>query len=152
MPFREIPGTERTFVRVEMPRRDHHATRRHPSKKTIVVIDDESGLADILAATLLDVGYRVQTAWNGIVGLELLATRAPDLVILDYTMPLLDGAGVLTSMRTDQALWRIPVVMMSAMPESIVQERCHGYTAFVRKPFDVDAMLSVVQRALGGHQ
>jgi DNA-binding response OmpR family regulator len=149
MSFREIPRAESPFVRADLPRHDHHATRRSLSTRTIVVIDDEAGLSDIIAATLLDVGYRVYTGWNGVVGLELIAEHTPDLVILDYTMPLLDGAGVLRGLWANRSLSHVPVVMMSAMPESVVQEHCSGYATFVRKPFDVDTMLNAVRRTLG---
>jgi CheY-like chemotaxis protein len=117
--------------------------------KTIVVVDDEFGLADVLAATLADAGYSVHTAANGIQGLEIMAEHPPDVVILDYMMPLLDGPGVLDAMRRDPKLVMAPVVMMSAMPESVVGERCSGYVTFLRKPFDFDAILSAVHGALG---
>ena len=117
--------------------------------KTIVVVDDEFGLADVLAATLADVGYHVMTAGNGVQGLEVMAARPPDLVILDYMMPLLDGPGVLEAMRRDPRFVHAPVVMMSAMPEAVVASRCSGYVAFLRKPFDFEDVLIAVRRTLG---
>jgi len=118
--------------------------------KTIVIVDDEFGLADVLAATLSDIGFRVLVASNGKQGLETMAEHQPDLVLLDYMMPLLDGAGVLKAMRADPKLAPVPVIMMSAAPESVVRARCHGYTAFLRKPFDFEAILSAVQRMTAG--
>lgn len=117
--------------------------------KTIVVVDDEYGLADVLASTFFDIGYTVHTAANGVQGLEVMAEHPPDLVILDFTMPLLDGAGVLSAMRDDPALSAVPVVLISAMPESVVGMRCSGYVAFLRKPFDFDAILGAVRGSLG---
>jgi len=117
--------------------------------KTIVVVDDEYGLADVLASTFFDVGYAVHTATNGVQGLEVMAEHPPDLVILDFTMPLLDGAGVLRAMRGDPTLSAVPVVLISAMPESDVRTRCSGYIAFLRKPFDFDAILGAVMGSLG---
>jgi CheY-like chemotaxis protein len=140
---------EGTHVRAELPRIDDPATRRPLSMKTIVVVDDESGLADILSVALLNVGYSVHTAWNGVLGLEAIAAHSPDLVLLDYTMPVLDGAGVLAAMQASRKLASVPVVMMSAMSEAIVRERCAGFAAFVRKPFELDVMLGEVRRTLG---
>jgi CheY-like chemotaxis protein len=117
--------------------------------KTIVVVDDEFGLTDVLAATLSDIGYRVHTAANGVQGLEVMSEHQPDLVILDFMMPLLDGPGVIRAMRTDPRLASVPVLMMSAMPESAVRTRCTGYIAFLRKPFGFDALLDAVQNAVG---
>jgi DNA-binding response OmpR family regulator len=118
--------------------------------KTIVIVDDEFGLADVLTATLSDVGFRVLSAANGNQGLEVMAEDPPDLVILDYMMPLLDGAGVLKAMRADPKLAPVPVIMMSAVPESVVRAQCQGYALFLRKPFDFETLLSAVERVVGG--
>ena len=117
--------------------------------KTIVVVDDEFGLTDVLAATLSDVGFRMHTAANGVQGLELMSEHPPDLVILDFMMPLLDGPGVLGTMRADPRLASVPVIVISAVPESVVRARCSGYVAFLRKPFEFDAVLAAIQRAIG---
>jgi CheY-like chemotaxis protein len=61
----------------------------------------------------------------------------PDLVFLDYMMPVMDGAGLLRGMAADPSLRGMPVVMMSSLPEATVAERCLGYTAFMRKPFKI---------------
>jgi DNA-binding response OmpR family regulator len=120
--------------------------------KTIVIIDDEFGLADVLTATLADIGFRVFSAANGKQGVEVMAEHPPDLVLLDYMMPLLDGVGVLKAMRLDPKLATVPVIMMSAMPEAVVSARCQGYVAFLRKPFDFHALLKAVERAMAGPQ
>jgi CheY-like chemotaxis protein len=116
--------------------------------KTIVIVDDEFGLADVLSATLSDAGHRVFVAANGVRGLEIMAEQRPDLVFLDYMMPLLDGPGVLGAMRADERLASVPVVLMSAMPESVVSARCEGYAAFLRKPFAFEALLAVLAQLL----
>jgi CheY-like chemotaxis protein len=116
--------------------------------KTIVIIDDEFGLADVLSATLAGAGFRVQVASNGAQGLALLGEHAPDLVILDYMMPVLDGPGVLCAMQVDERFARIPVLMISSLPESSVRARCAGYAAFLRKPFAFEVVLEAVEKAL----
>jgi len=117
--------------------------------KTIVIIDDEFGLTDVLAATLSEVGFRVWTATNGVQGLDVMAEHRPDAILLDYMMPLLDGPGVLAAMRLNPSLAQVPVILMSAMPESALRETCDGYAAFLRKPFDFEAVLGAVRRVLG---
>lgn len=116
---------------------------------TVLVVDDEFGIAELFEAILTDEGHRVLTAINGRHGLEMLAKEHPDLVFLDYMMPVLDGAGVLRSMAADPALHGIPVVMMSSMPEPTVAERCPGYAAFMRKPFKVAQVVALTERLLG---
>jgi CheY-like chemotaxis protein len=116
--------------------------------KTIVIIDDEFGLVDVLEATLSDSGYRALSAVNGQQGLQVMAEHPPDLVILDFMMPLVDGPGVLRAMRDDPRLASVRVIVMSAMPEAEVQARCLSYFAFLRKPFSFETLLALVSRAL----
>jgi DNA-binding response OmpR family regulator len=118
--------------------------------KTIVIVDDEFGLADVLTAALSDIGFSVFSATNGKQGLEVMAEHPPDLVILDYMMPLLDGAGVLKAMRADPKLAAVPVIMTSAVPESVARARCQGYAVFLRKPFDFETLLKAVERVTAG--
>ena len=104
---------------------------------TVLVVDDEFGIADLIQDILVDEGHCVLSASNGRQALEIMAETRPDLLFLDYMMPRLDGAGVLRAMIQDPSLGRVPVVMMSSMPETTVAERCQGYTTFMRKPFRV---------------
>jgi DNA-binding response OmpR family regulator len=117
--------------------------------KTIVIVDDEFALADVLTATLSDIGFLALSATNGKQGLEVMADHPPDLVLLDYMMPLLDGAGVLEAMRAAPKLAAVPIIMMSAVPESVVRTRCQGYAAFLRKPFDFETLLKAVEQVTG---
>ncbi|WP_309139777.1 response regulator [Siccirubricoccus sp. G192] len=106
-------------------------------------------IADLLEMVLTDEGYHVLTAANGRQGLERLAEGPrPDLVISDYMMPVLDGVGLLRAMRESEAQHDIPCIVMSSMPEASVRERIDGYEAFVRKPFDLDAMVQLVATIL----
>ena len=118
--------------------------------KTIVIVDDEFGLADVLTSTLSDIGFVHSAPSTGSRVSRLMAEHPPDLVLLDYMMPLLDGAGVLKAMRADPKLAAVPVIMMTAVPESVVRARCQGYTAFLRKPFDFQALLKAVELATAG--
>ncbi len=117
--------------------------------KTIVIIDDEFGLADVLSATLSDSGFRVHVASNGAQGLDAVREQSPDLVILDYMMPILDGPGVLHAMKADERMANIPVLMMSSLPEATVRVRCMGFVAFLRKPFAFEVLLEAVEKAVG---
>jgi CheY-like chemotaxis protein len=116
---------------------------------TVLVVEDEFGIADLIEAVLEDEGYRVLIAVNGKQGLERLAQEHPDLVFLDYMMPVMNGAGLLRSMAADPSLRDIPVVMMSSLPEATVVERCVGYTAFMRKPFKITDVVSLTERLIG---
>ncbi len=113
---------------------------------TVLVVDDEFGIAELFDAVLSDEGYRVLTAINGKHGLEVLAKERADLVFTDYMMPVMDGAGLLRALAADPALRAIPVVVMSSLPEAAVAERCAGYVTFIRKPFKIAYVLEVAAR------
>ncbi|HEU5017512.1 MAG TPA: response regulator [Pseudolabrys sp.] len=118
--------------------------------RTVLIVDDEFGVADVLVAALEDEGYRVFTAANGRQGLERLAENKPDLVVLDFMMPLLDGPGMARAMRAERAYEAIPIIMMSAVGEAAVRERFDGYAAFLRKPFSIPVFLKTVAGVIAG--
>ena len=116
---------------------------------TVLVVDDEFGIVDVLETILTDEGYRVLTACNGKQGLVRLAEERPDVVLLDFMMPILGGAGMLREMAAVPAYQRIPVIMISSLGEDVIAEKCKGYAAFLHKPFRAAAVLSTVARILG---
>jgi CheY-like chemotaxis protein len=116
---------------------------------TVLVVEDEFGIADLIEAVLGDEGYRVLIAANGRQGLEILAQERPNLVFLDYMMPVMDGAALLRGKADDPSLRTIPVVLMSSLPEATVAERCDGYTAFMRKPFAIIDVLNLTKQLIG---
>jgi CheY-like chemotaxis protein len=116
--------------------------------QTILVVDDELGAIEVVATALEDEGYRVLSAANGRHGLEKLAEGQVDLAVIDFMMPLLDGAGLGRAMKADPAFRNIPIIMMSAVGETVVRERFDGYTAFLRKPFRISALIDTVRRVL----
>jgi CheY-like chemotaxis protein len=118
----------------------------------ILVIDDEYSIAEVLEAALVDAGHQVVTAINGGQGLERLRERQPDLVLLDFMMPIMDGPAVLRAMKQDLQLRGIPAVVMSSLPESVVAEAAKGaYAAFLRKPFKLAAAVELITAVLNGH-
>ncbi|HYH40008.1 MAG TPA: response regulator [Azospirillum sp.] len=116
--------------------------------KTILLVEDEFGIAGVLTLLLEDEGYRVMSAANGRQALNRLAEARPDLVVTDFMMPLLDGAALGEAMRANPAWKDIPIVMMSAVPEAAVRDRFDGYTAFLRKPFPIPAFFDLITGVL----
>ena len=116
---------------------------------TVLVVDDEFGIVDVLETILTDEGYRVLTACNGKQGLVRLSEEKPDMILLDFMMPILGGGDMLRAMAVEPAYNRIPVIMMSSLSEQTVAKRCKGYAAFLRKPFRATAVLNTVARVLG---
>ena len=116
--------------------------------KTILVVDDELSNAEVLGLILEEEGYRVFTAVNGRHGLERLHELRPDLVVLDFMMPVMDGAEMGRRMRADEATRGIRILMNSSLEEDTVREYFAGYDAFLRKPFNVDLALQTIARLL----
>jgi CheY-like chemotaxis protein len=116
------------------------------ANKTILIVDDEFGILEVLDAILSDAGFKVISAINGQEALTRLQETTPDLVIVDFMMPLLDGAGVIKAMRADQRFLAVPVILASALPEKSVAERCEGYQAFLRKPFKTERLMREISR------
>ncbi len=115
---------------------------------TILVVDDEFGIGELLEALLEDDGHRVLTATNGRHGLERVAEARPDLVISDFMMPVMDGAGLLRALRDNPELRQIPFILMCALPELSITDRISGYDAFVRKPFKLAEVSALVSRLI----
>jgi CheY-like chemotaxis protein len=116
---------------------------------TVLIVEDEFAIADLLEMALTDAGYRVLTAANGRQGLRRLAEGPhPDLIISDYMMPVLDGAGMFQAMREIESQRDIPCIVMSSVPEANVRERIDGYAAFVHKPFQIAAVVQLVATIL----
>jgi DNA-binding response OmpR family regulator len=123
------------------------------SKTTVLIVEDEFAIADLLEMALTDEGYHVVRAANGRQGLERLTEKPrPDLVITDFMMPVLDGAGFLLAMRNTETQREIPCIVVSSMPERNVRARIDGYAAFLRKPFHFAEMLRPIEAILGVSQ
>jgi CheY-like chemotaxis protein len=115
---------------------------------TILVVDDEFGIGELLEALLQDDGHRVLTAMNGRHALERIAEAKPDLVISDLMMPVMDGAALLRALRENPELKDLPFALMCALPESSITDRVSGYDAFLRKPFKLAEISKLVASLL----
>jgi CheY-like chemotaxis protein len=115
---------------------------------TVLVVDDEFGIAELFEAILTEVGHRVLTAINGKHALEVLAEEHVDLIFLDYMMPVMTGAATLAALAANPVLQHIPVVLMSSMSEAQVAARCSGYTRFMRKPFRLAQVVILTEHLL----
>lgn len=119
--------------------------------RTVLVVDDEFGIVEVLEAILTDAGFHVVIATNGRQALARIAEHRPDLVLLDYMMPVLDGVGVLHALTADRSADGLPVVVMSALPEEAVSTATRRYKAFLRKPFRIRSVLAAIEQAMPAH-
>ena len=109
------------------------------TQASILIIDDEPQIRKFLDIALRAQGYRVQVAENGMKGLEILATRGADLLILDLGLPDMDGHDVLKELRQ----WSdIPVIVLSARPDENQKIKLldAGANDYVTKPFSIQEL------------
>jgi CheY-like chemotaxis protein len=113
---------------------------------TILVVDDEPLIRDVLVTVLRDEGYAVVTADDGLAALEVVRQQAPALVLMDVMMPRMDGRMAFRAMRNHAPGDGLPVILMSAMahPADLDPE----IAAFLRKPVDLEDLLALVARLL----
>jgi DNA-binding response OmpR family regulator len=84
----------------------------------ILIVEDEVALSGALKDKLVHEGYDVETAKNGLEGLEAVKREAPDLILLDVIMPVMDGMTMLREMRRDDRSSKIPVIILSNLSDS----------------------------------
>ncbi len=116
--------------------------------KRIVVVDDEPGVVEELEAWLEDEGYDVETSTDSAQGLKKIRETNPHLVILDIVMPEMDGFEVLSEIKKDSQTADIPVIMLTAKPEtrSIMKAKDLRASDYVIKPFKPQEFLRTIQR------
>lgn len=117
--------------------------------KTILVVDDNTLIAEMLRQ-LLDPHYLVQVAANGKLGVEWSRRHRPDLILMDLTMPVMDGWAATRALRADPATAHIPILVLSARGDREDIERAMGLGAngHLRKPIDEAFMMSEIARWL----
>lgn len=122
--------------------------KKPPSCLSILVVEDDSNIREVLAELLRVEGYPVVLAEDGAEALEKLATiPRPTLVLLDLMMPRVDGWQVLKTMREQDHLAPIPVIVTSAGAD--LRGGLRGANEIVKKPYDLDSLLSLVAKYCG---
>lgn len=122
-----------------------------PKCKTVLVVDDDRDIRDVLTDALETEGYRVVTAADGQSALECLRSGAerPCVILLDLMMPRMDGIQFQTELLNDPELSRIPVVVLSADPSAIVAAKSLNFAGSLRKPVPLEALLAAVHAHCG---
>lgn len=118
---------------------------------TILVIEDEKEIAELIGVFLEQAGYRVAQAYDGLEGIRLYEKEHPDLVILDVLLPKLDGFSVCRALRQKSD---VPVIMLTALSDE--ESQLKGYNLmideYVTKPFSIGVFLKKVEAVLRRHK
>ena len=114
---------------------------------SILIVDDEFGLAEMLREMLGEYGYEVALAINGRLALEILKERHVDLVLTDSMMPVMDGPELAAAMRSSEKHRHTPIIMMTSLP-SAAPKKQELFAAVLRKPFTPELLLTTMHRCL----
>jgi CheY-like chemotaxis protein len=115
----------------------------------ILVIDDDAEVRRLLAGGLSVRGFRVQLAANGREGMDRLRAEVPRLIVLDYWMPVLDGAGFMSELR-ELLPKRPPVILFTAVHDKPDLVRALGVDVYVEKPIQMSRFVKLVEATLRG--
>jgi len=129
----------------EEPAEVPHTVSPESSSRTVLVIDDDPVVRDLLRRFLVKEGYHVFCAAGGEEGLRMARELRPDTITLDVAMPRMDGWEVLNALKADETTAVIPVIMLT-----MVDEKNLGYalgaTEYLMKPLDRERLLGVLRR------
>jgi len=115
-------------------------------QQSVLIVDDEAAIRETLKELLTRAGLRVRTAENGVVALACVAEEAPNLILMDYQMPELDGVSTCEKLKGDPATAQIPVLLAT---RSQVDLASLTYAdGFLVKPYRQDVLFSLVKKLL----
>ncbi|MFN8635916.1 MAG: response regulator [Chloroflexota bacterium] len=119
--------------------------------KRILVVDDEPLIVSLLTLALEAEGYQVEVAVNGRDALDRVQQQAPDAILLDVMMPVLDGWHFIAELRATPATRQIPIIVLSAAYDT-ANHPALGSLVFLPKPFDVNMLLILLDDALSNQE
>ena len=124
--------------------------KRKTKGSTILIVDDEPDIRSTISLRLESKNYKVLTANNGQNGLEEAKKHHPDLILLDTSMPVLNGHQMLEQLRSDSDIRDIPVIMVTALSDAhdIEVASSFGVSDYVTKPFNFIELLNKIEEIL----
>ncbi|MEA2205658.1 MAG: hypothetical protein QOE77_2434 [Blastocatellia bacterium] len=130
---------------------DGDANEAAPAQRSLIlVVDDAADNVAMLSLDLQNQGYRVVTATNGEEAVSVASYARPDLILMDISMPRLDGLGATRKIRETPALRAIPIVAVTAFGTEGFQRAAYdaGVSGYLTKPVDFDRMHQLIARLL----
>jgi DNA-binding response OmpR family regulator len=117
----------------------------------VLVIDDSPTITKVVQLVLTKAGYQVQTAADGEQGLQAVRAQRPELILLDFVMPRMNGYQFCRELTADAKLRDIPVILMSAKGDQVGERfvKVMGIVDYITKPFSPEAITAVVQHTIG---
>lgn len=115
---------------------------------TILTVDDSRTMRDMLKLALVDAGFNVTQAEDGVHGLEVLARETPRVIVTDINMPRLDGFGFIEAVRANAMYRAIPILVLTTESDQEKKQRARaaGATGWIVKPFDPAKLIAAIRR------
>ena len=126
------------------------SNKENANMTKILVVDDEHDIVTIIGKVLKKSGYEVMTANDGLECIKKVEGERPDLILLDNTMPNMDGQAVLSKLKASKKTADIPVIMVTALAdqEHITGAQKGGAVEYIVKPFDYGVLLEKIAQVL----
>lgn len=114
--------------------------------KTIFIVDDDKDLVYIVKAALENEGFKVVTALDGQLALTTLKTLTPDLMLVDLTMPVMDGWRFTMKVRQDKRFEKTPIIVFSGLLEEEKPAQAHeSANVYMPKPFEIIDLIQKIK-------
>ncbi len=122
------------------------------ANELILIVEDNEKNRKLARKVLEKMGYRTVEVETGEAAIDAAREHSPDLVLMDYQLPGIDGIEAFKRIRTDPAIRRMPIVAVtaSAMPEDSARMKEAGFDGFETKPIDVKRLLATIAKLLAG--
>ena len=136
-----------TCLGVRSVRERPEKMKRNGESRKVLVVDDDDELAEVVRQVLRDAGHSVATVRHGAAALELTQHISPDLILLDLSMPIMDGWSFVTQYRRN-AKQGARIVLLTANQNAPEIARSLGADGYITKPFDMADLVAIVGREL----
>jgi two-component system, chemotaxis family, chemotaxis protein CheY len=117
---------------------------------TILVVDDDESMRDLLRLHLSSAGYDVQVAEDAITAGYMVLKTPPDLIISDVNMPHLDGFEFIQALKADRTVPDIPVIFLTSVEEGDYRGKSLGAVGYITKPVRADRLLALIAQHVSG--
>ena len=117
---------------------------------SILVVEDDESIRDLLRLHLAAAGYEVHVAEDAITAGYMVLRSPPDLIITDINMPHMDGFEFIAALKSDRSLPKIPVIFLTSMEDGDLRGKELGAVGYITKPVRADRLLSLVAQHVPG--
>ncbi len=119
-------------------------------KKRVLLVEDHAGTVEVMQQELEVLGYEVEVAQNGLQAVQMSASRAPDVIVMDILLPKMDGLEAATQIRANPKTRTVPILAATALARPGDKEKClaGGCDGYIAKPFTHRQLGAAIEKVL----